>query len=216
MAAGAQAAKSSIRSAKWAARNIHRLVCKLEPWGIIVAMAGVVPASITFIVEFEDRQDEREFRAWQVVGTVEAGFGVREAIEYLNQEARGRFCIPSITSKRDGSPARRCLIPRKERQSLAGVDVQDHDLTGVDLTKAILSNEARLDKTILKDAILTDADLTDAYLGGADLTDANLTRANLRDAKNLTQAQLDASCGDSSPLHIPNRLKWRSARCPER
>ncbi len=50
----------------------------------------------------------------------------------------------------------------------------------------------------LRDAKLQGADLRRANLQGADLFEANLRSAKLRDAKNLTQEQLDGACGDEA------------------
>jgi hypothetical protein len=92
------------------------------------------------------------------------------------------------------------------------------NLNGTNLTEANLSG-ANLVNAQLSGAILTNADLRGAHLGGAylgdadlrgaDLTGANLSDADLIDAKlsgadlsvavvGLTQAQLDAACGDAN------------------
>ena len=47
--------------------GIHRAVHELQPWGIVLTLVGVVIALITIMVDLEDRQSERIFRAWQVV-----------------------------------------------------------------------------------------------------------------------------------------------------
>ena len=62
---------------------------------------------------------------------------------------------------------------------------------------------ARLGRANLTDANLSRATLVGAYLGGARmhgavLTHANLAGAELAEAIGLTQAQLDAACGDAS------------------
>ena len=48
---------------------------------------------------------------------------------------------------------------------------------------------------------------------GTDLSDANLSLVDLKGVTDLTQAQLDAACGSSSPFDIPNGLTWRSGPC---
>ena len=40
---------------------------EFEPWGIFFTLVGVVVALVTIVVDLEDRQAERTFRAWQVV-----------------------------------------------------------------------------------------------------------------------------------------------------
>ena len=49
------------------ARCSHRFVRGFEPWGIILTFLGLAIALITIIIDLEDRQSERIFRAWQVV-----------------------------------------------------------------------------------------------------------------------------------------------------
>jgi hypothetical protein len=74
------------------------------------------------------------------------------------------------------------------------------DLTTVGLAHANLTGAylwgANLTRATLVDAVLTDADLARTNFTGANLTDADFTGADfsgaeLRDAKNLTQQQLD-------------------------
>ena len=108
-AAGGWAARSLIRSANWTgtagrrvlaaaasfrightARGCHHLVREFEHWGIFLAMFGVWMAFFTIVIDLEDRQAERTFRAWQLVLTERsAGSSQREALEYLNQEFDG-------------------------------------------------------------------------------------------------------------------------------
>ena len=88
-------------------------------------------------------------------------------------------------------------------------------LEGANLTFANLWSAdlryARLDGAKLAQAYLAEADLRGTSLRAADLTDANLSAV-----KNLTQEQLDSACGSSSPLAVPEELKWRSQTCGAR
>jgi pentapeptide repeat protein len=65
------------------------------------------------------------------------------------------------------------------------------DLSGADLSLANLRN------SILANANLSGANLYRANLSATGLSGANLNGAKLRDAKGLTQTQLDEACGDS-------------------
>ena len=196
------AATSLIRSALTglgvAIARCHRLVRGFEPWGIVftgigvfLTGLGVAIALVTIMVELEDRQAERIFRAWQVMLTEPAGSSQREAAEYLNREFDGFMCrswVNSLSIRLTGNSRRGCLIPKKERELLAGIRAASANLTGVNLPNAFLP-VANLTGAILLGADLTGADLTDADLPGANLTDANLTRADLTRA-DLTDANL--------------------------
>ena len=74
------------------------------------------------------------------------------------------------------------------------------DLRGAELHSANLSR-----------AVLDSAVLRGAHLSGASLFQANLSGANLRDIHNLTQAQLDQTCGTDAKLPPGLTLK----PCPE-
>lgn len=70
---------------------------------------------------------------------------------------------------------------------------------------------ARFNRTDFTDANLSDATLVGSWFGGAVLTGANLKGANLSGsylftAHGLTQAQLNAACGDES-TQLPDGLK---------
>ena len=248
-------AKVSSRTVQIASK-CHAGVRAIEPWGILVALLGVGIALVSILVDLEDRQSERTFRAWQLVLTAPlAGSSRRETIEYLNRDFDGFMCgnpVTWVSGLLTGNRARRCVFPSKARESLAAIGLAGANLTGADLTGAYLAN-ANLAAADLTDADLTDAnlaaaDLAGANLTGADLTDANLTYAdltyadlaaadltyadltfadltganltfadltgaNLRDTR-LTQVQLDAACGASTPRNIPQQRTWRSRPCP--
>ncbi len=66
-------------------------------------------------------------------------------------------------------------------------------------------------ESVLADADILGANLTDAYLTGADLRGAELTRADLRgadlrDARNVTQRQIDPAITDETTKLPPNLL----------
>ncbi len=101
----------------------------------------------------------------------------RAEVNVLLREASARA--------RTGTPAPggRRSLPR----DLVGADLRGRDLRGADLRGAVLVA-----------ADLAGADLRRADLTGADLRDADLSGADLRGALFLTQAQLDAACGDAA------------------
>lgn len=185
--------------------NCHRLVRNFEPWGIFLTLFGVGIALVTIVVDLEDRQAERTFRAWQLIVTAPStGSSTRAAFEYLNREFEGFFCgkpIQLISITLTGNRHRICLFPRKERESLAGIkmagatlpeanlsganlreaDLSLTDLGGVDLSGADLSG-ANLSGADLSGAVLPGANLSGADLSGADLRESNMSGANLMSA----------------------------------
>ena len=83
------------------------------------------------------------------------------------------------------------------RASLSRADLRKADLIEANLQGADLFR-ANLQEAGLIEANLQGADLSGANLQGARLFLANLQGANLREARGLTQEQLDGACGDSN------------------
>lgn len=81
-------------------------------------------------------------------------------------------------------------------------------LAGADLSDADLS-DARLDRANLAGANLHEALLERADFAGANLANANLSGAYLKEARNLTQDQLDEAKGDSHTLLPPGLTRPR-------
>ena len=187
----------------WAGRGCHRFVHQFEPWGIVLTVIGLVIALITIVIDLEDRQSERTFRAWQVVRELEsrnveldghhavgmAGSAMRKALEYLNQEYDGFVCMPGfgwVSKLLTGNDSRECLIPKKDKEFMTGLKARYADLAFADLAEASLATSDLYEANLSK-ANLCGADLFQANLTGANLTGTNLTGAFLMDA-NLTRA----------------------------
>jgi hypothetical protein len=88
--------------------------------------------------------------------------------------------------------------------SLEEADLSDADLVG-----------ARLDGASLRGTDLSRANLDRVDLGGADLAGANICGTQLREARNLTQEQLDAALGDAYtllPQHLVKPHAWAICR----
>ena len=151
-------------------------------------LIGLLVALITIMVDLEDRQSERTFRAWQVVRGFEtrvvepepntpsgtSGSSLREALEFLNREFAGFLCVPPVALTSDlltGNSRRECLFPKKERESFSGLEARAVVLTRIELPGADLRR----------------ADLTTSDLGGANLTRANLLGADIPNS-DLTEA----------------------------
>jgi hypothetical protein len=89
--------------------------------------------------------------------------------------------------------------------TLTRANLEMADLSEADLSDARLDG-ANLSGADLCEALCERADFADAKLGGA-----NLAAANLKDARNLTQAQIDEALGDAMtvlPAHLVRPAGW--------
>jgi hypothetical protein len=89
--------------------------------------------------------------------------------------------------------------------TLTRANLEMADLSEADLSDARLDG-ANLSGADLCGALCERADFADARLGGA-----NLAAANLKDARNLTQAQIDEALGDALtvlPAHLERPAGW--------
>jgi hypothetical protein len=134
---------------------------------------------------------------------------------------------PSITPNLSGlalSAAERQMGPinggpmnfaftRLRRASLRFATLTGANFEMADLSDADLS-DARLDGAILSGADLSEALLERANFAGAKLGGANLAAANLKDARYLTQGQIDEALGDALtvlPDHLARPEGWGGA-----
>jgi Pentapeptide repeats (8 copies) len=92
--------------------------------------------------------------------------------------------------------------------TLSGANLEMADLSGADLSDARLDG-ANLNGADLSEALLERADFARARLGGA-----NLAGASLKDARNVTQSQIDEALGDALtilPAHLARPEGWGGA-----
>ncbi len=180
-------------------RSIHRVVCLIAPWSIFFALSAVILTLITLMIDLEDRQSQRIFRAWEVVFDASSsrsssedmgpalGSSVRLALVFLNRDFDGFLCgdiIRYISEFMTGNQFHNCVFPRKKRESFKDIVLP----LGMNLSEALLSG-ADFREATLRGATLTGADLTEADLTEVDLTEADLTETTLT-AVNLTGAIL--------------------------
>ena len=174
-------------------RGFHRFVCAFEPWGIVLTLMGIGIALVTMLIEFEDRQSERIFRAWEFVYNMPpVGTSHRAALEYLNREFDGFVCgnlVNFFSELVTGDGRRTCLIPPKYRESLVGVEARGADLSFAEFSGANFSMAELVDSN-LRSAVLIGADLRNAKLEFAELNFAKLEDANFSFAY-LSLANLD-------------------------
>jgi hypothetical protein len=93
--------------------------------------------------------------------------------------------------------------------TLSGANLEMADLSDADLS------DARLDGVNLSGADLCNAQLERADFAKASLVGANLAGASLKDARNLTQGQIDQAFGDASTLLPPYLVRpqgWGSSQ----
>ena len=172
-------------------RRSDRLVRNFEPWGLVLAFIGLVIALTTILIDLEDRQSERIFRAWQVVRGFEirdngtdssvgaSGSSLRQALEYLNRDFDGFVCARWVgwaSGLLTGNVVRECLFPVKVGESFSGLNAPEVSLFNIDLRDASLIG-ATLVHADLRHANFSDAFLSEADFSGADLRDARFTNA---------------------------------------
>ena len=104
---------------------------------------------------------------------------------------------------------------RLRQADLSLVTMNGANFSGADLSVANLFG-ARFTGASFASANLRDANLVGAYFGGAnlsgaDLTNAVLSGAELREARGLSQSQLNVACGDGS-TQLPPGLRIPACR----
>ena len=224
-------------------RGIGVAFRKIVLWGGLGTLAGLVAAFMGFMVELEDRQSERIFRAWEVAiaasnsaGTrgarvdgrqlYETDTSARKALEFLNRDFSGRFCgsIVGIVSEfTTGNSRRTCVFPRKRRESFKGMRLSRMNLEGAWLPAAELPfgrlDQANLEGSNLHKAKLQHAVLTRARLGRSDLRRARLQGADLSDADlrgaDLQGADMRSNVTLNDIATYTNLLRARGLTCSQ-
>ncbi len=189
------------KSSRWSMpfAGLHRAIVQFEPYGIVLAVLGLILTFGTIILDLEDQQSERIFKAWEILAldhkNINNSSAKRQALEFLNRKYEGLFCSATIVTPiielLNGNQSRKCLIPAKSKETFPYLDARNTSLGWVSLPRAILY------RAVFTNATLSWADLTGAYLveanlSGADLSEANLRVANLRGAS-LIDADLSGA-----------------------
>ena len=184
-----------LRKTVGGASRLHRTLEAFQPWGIVLALVSLLGTSIAFMIESEDRQTERTFRAWDVViastrdtpsQASQQGLnihtpsaGLRRGLEYLNRDFQGRWCsdlVRAVSVYVTGNEQRRCVFPRKPREFLVALDLKKESLQGIQLSGAQLAF------TDFAGAFLIEANLSGATLLFAKFSNALVVATNFRDA----------------------------------
>ena len=112
---------------------IHGKVKEFEPWGIIFAVMALIVSIAQFTYEFNDRVEEREVRAWQLLTTKASGnSGKITALQHLNRED-GQFCFESLRGELEWLHGEfseaHCILFLKRRIPLTGIDLSPPNTT---------------------------------------------------------------------------------------
>ena len=195
----------------------QRLVDKLSSWRILFVVAGFLVILIGVSVELHDRQSERIDREWRIV--LEAQQSAREcqegrvsecekgrgstllvALEYLNRETDGVFCIPLIRraiGMLTGDDRSECLIPAKRKENLEKLYLREASLSGINLPSA------QMDEVNFRAAILRGADFSCANLKKARFDDAELSELIGVDVPGYTDIIDVSLCKQSKKSDLP-------------
>lgn len=144
------------------------------------------------------------------VARLEPGYGgVCEECDLSGRILAGARMTNSVFNRSNFSNA---VLARADasRSQFEGANFSDADLRRARLVNARCPR-ARFDRAILVQTDARGADFTRASFSSADVTrmnlrDANLSGADLRNARGLTQAQLDQACGDRR-TRLPRGLR---------
>ena len=141
----------------------------------------------------EQSKDRRELAAERVIAGQDCPSCDLFQVDFSYQRLDGRNLAGARLRQANLS------LATLDKTDLSGGDLSNTSAFGGRFGDADLSN-ADLTRTSFVGAWLGGADL-----GGADLTDADLSGAYLFTARGLTQAQLDAACGDETTA-LPDGL----------
>ena len=174
------------------ARGSQKLAKAAQPWGVLLTAALLAITIARFLMDGEDRVNQRVMNAWNIVTTEAQGSsGKKEALEYLNRED-GLGCRelpppkPDTIEKPYAAPSERCRMTLKHRIPLVGVDLtggRRFSCSG----RSNLRDGPFLERIDLRRAILLQSNFSGASMVGAILirADARQTmwvQANLRKA----------------------------------
>ncbi len=158
----------------------------LEYLGVLSVLFGV----IFYLAESGDRKKQKHYQAWQVINTAQGkgGAGGRiEALHELNADGEPLAGVDISDAFLQGIDLRHANLLRA---NMAAADLRDSNLAGSNLAYAHLKS-ANFRRTNLRLVDLFEADLEDADMVGAILEGANLKHVSLKNA-DLRNADLKA------------------------
>lgn len=214
--------------------SIHSFLSRNGPYGIAIAILGLVITFGTMIVDLGDREALRTFRAWEILSldheNARKGSAPRRAVEYLNRSFDGFLCADWIgwlvMGPVAGTPARICIVPKKQKETFEGFDFRRVNFESailpkagfydVDLTGANFSN-ADLHDSIFLDANLKNVNFFKTKLERVFLVGSNITGMKASGAIGLKQQVVDGACIEEGgePPQLPEEIDPPKDICPE-
>lgn len=175
-----------------------------------IGLLAIVPAAISFWLDFEDREQQRIATAWELITRdVSGNSGKKPAIEYLN-----RLGEPLTGINIENSYLVDLQLPHANlmQANLNGANLEHANLTGANLSGATFRN-ANLTGANLSAANLNGTDLSGAQLVTTNLSDARFRRARLSGADlygaSLENTDFENACG-SNQTNLPNGIKLQA------
>ena len=195
----------------------------LRPLEFFLVLVGVTIAVVTFLLEADDRREQRLIAGWQLLSEKTPGAsGKRRALMYLHQNNEPLVAV-NLSFVRHGAPVYLQSLDLFDEETERGVffslsSFAGAILQGADLRKSTFENSclyrtefgsAKLAGSDFSYADLTYANLRDAEMADAILLGANLSGAAMEGATGLTQHQLDKAyyCMPYGPPSVPCNLK---------
>ena len=179
----------------------------LQPFEIVLVVAGLIVAAIAYFSDSEERRNQRLVAGWQLLSEKAPGAsGKKRAIYYLQENAESLVAI-NLSYTRHGAPVFLQGLDVYNEDTKRGTDFRMASFAGAILNRADLRasdfslaclyrtelGKAKLVGSTLVSADLTGANLWDADLTGADLTGANLSGTHINEHTKITQPQIDSA-----------------------
>ena len=172
----------------------------IEPVALVLAV-------VVFVNEFQDREEDRIARSWQILATPQSTrSGTISALEFLNRQIAPDYLtwlpfvkervsldgvellVPPLSEMWKNKPKRNRLGPSKcvdytylRKVQLADAILRDSTFACADLRHGNL-RQADLARVDFRRALLWRVDFRDAVLGGANFEHADLWEADFRNA----------------------------------
>ncbi len=199
----------------WAPNNKFKFI---EVFAVLIAVTA-------FFIDYTDRKEERLVRMWNLATDKREGnSGKIPALEFLNKQGKALEGISIPNAYLFGVNLKSAFL---RKANLKSANLSFSDLRYARISGGVFS-ESELQSANLNWADLSNADLRGAQLLDADFSNANLSYANFtaadfygaslrntniggtdfRNAKNLTQRQIDDACIgiNDAPPKLPNHL----------
>ena len=177
-----------LRYLRCAASGIQSFIRSFEPWGILLVIVSLLISMAAFVVEMEDRQLVKIFRAWEFVLENE-----RHNISHESASS-GNADNENECSKSHGDDAPKAQ-PISGNAIAQALEYINRDFGGILCTEWLASSFRRLTGDMRRRCLIpakVRSSLEYRYLRGMDLRGINLSGANLRGV-DLENAELQSA-----------------------